>query len=149
EADDLVVNNIAADHVEMTSETRLTFTFDVSPVTDQGLQEMSIAQGAIEARPDVPLPNRELRAWNANFRYDAVPLEVEATIPANGEVVELPFTTFQVFWNEPIDPASIDVGDVTLARGRVVGARPIDGMDNAAEYTFDGISGEGAFAVSI
>src|SRR5262249_59397109 len=47
EPGDLTVNGIAADHVEFTSPDTLTFTYDVSPVTSQGLQTLAVAGGAI------------------------------------------------------------------------------------------------------
>ena len=147
EAGDLTVNDVPADRVTQTSATRLTFEYDVSPVSAEGPQAMAIAQGAIEADPSVPLPDRALRAWLGTFRYDAVPLMVKATNPANDSVVEMPFTRIEVTFNEEIDPNSLGTNDLSLARGRVVAAEQVDAV--TAAYTLENISGEGAFAISM
>ena len=86
QASDLTVNGIPADDVELTSDKTLTFRFTSSPVHDQGLQTMAIADGAITASRD----NEPIAAFLGTFRYDALLLQVTTTSPptpaGNGDV---------------------------------------------------------------
>src|SRR5262249_1717523 len=52
QADAFTVNNVVADSVEQTSASTLTFVFQVSPVTMQGLQHMNLAGGVIRRLSD-------------------------------------------------------------------------------------------------
>src|SRR5262249_36639967 len=80
--DDLTVNGIPADAVELTAPDTLTFTYNVSPVTAQGLQTLAIAGGAITG-----LDGSLVQPFSAAFRFDAVPMQVVAADPPAGSVV--------------------------------------------------------------
>ncbi|MDB5357482.1 MAG: hypothetical protein JWN24_3935, partial [Phycisphaerales bacterium] len=81
------------------------------------------------------------------FRYDALPMQVISTSPANGSVVTLPFTTLDVQFSEPYDPATVKANNLTLSQGTVTGAQVLDAT--TVRYTLSGITTEGAFTVSL
>ena len=72
-ADDLTVNGVGADSFTLINSTTVTFHYDTSPVSQQGLQFMSIAAGAITWQSD----GARLEAFNASFRYDVLPIAVD------------------------------------------------------------------------
>lgn len=138
DASDLSVNQVPADTVEQTSATSLTFRFAKSPITVEGPQTMSMPAGALERDGD----NDPLLPFNIGFRYDAIRLGVKATDPAADSGVELPFTNLRVAFNEPYDPATVGINDLTLTQGRVTAATPVDKL--TIDYTLTGITVEGA-----
>ena len=73
---------------------------------------MTMPAGAILRNPD----NNPLTAFSGDFRYDATPLQVTTTSPAIGGVFGLPGPfTYDVTFNEPIDPSSVQATDLTLS----------------------------------
>jgi hypothetical protein len=111
-ANDFTVNGIPATSVSYTpGSTTMVFTFGSSPVTAEGLQTMSIAAGAFTSAA----ANDPVAAFTGTFRFDTLTLAVVSTTPAVGGVFTLPAPfTYDVTFNEPIDPASVQVGDLQL-----------------------------------
>lgn len=139
---DLTVNLIPADSVTLVDADTVQFHFNSSPVTTEGLQTMQMAAAALAST----MPwNPQLYAWSASFRYDVTRMQVVATLPANGSVVSLPFTSLRIDVNEPVDPSTIGADDLVLNQGRVIGAAAIDA--DTIEYTLADISSEGMLAV--
>ena len=64
---DLTVNGVPADTVLSTTDNILTFRFASSPVTDEGLQTMAIADGAITSSSD----GQPIAAFRGTFRFYA------------------------------------------------------------------------------
>jgi ELWxxDGT repeat protein len=141
-AGDLLVNGIAADSVTLETYS-VTFHYNTSPVTAQGTQTMSVAAGTILRASD----NGGNRAWNASFRYDAAPMQVISSEPADGSTVLLPFTTLRVNVSEEIDSASVGTDDVMLSQGTVTAAVRKD--SDTVEYTLSGITQEATLTVSM
>ncbi|MBO0861006.1 MAG: PxKF domain-containing protein, partial [Chloracidobacterium sp.] len=113
QASDLTVNGIPASSFTYTpGGSTIVFTYGASPVTAQGLQTMSIARGAFTSASN----GRQVAVFPASFRYDTKTLAVVSTTPAVGGVFTLPATsfTYDVTFNEPIDPASVQPGDLQL-----------------------------------
>jgi Bacterial Ig-like domain len=112
---DLTVNGKAANSVTQTDADTLTFHFNVSPMTSQGLQTMHMNAGSV-----APLNSGAglLPEFNASFRYDAVLMQVTSTVPAGGSLVTLPFSTLDLNFNEPYKLASADPSDFTLSQAR-------------------------------
>src|SRR5262249_47556041 len=141
----LRVNGIAADARTLTTATTITFTFTSSPVTVQGLQTMDIAAGAIHRLRD----QGPVRAFHAEFRYDAIRMQIDATVPANGSVLMLPPTTvnLDVHFNEPYDPATVRTNNLTLSQGSVTAASVVNA--DTARYTLDlsSITSEGTLTI--
>ena len=136
QAGDLQVNSIAADSVQLTDVDTLTFTFNTSPVTTQGLQTMQIAAGAIEDLSAEPMD-----AFDATFRWDVLPMAVSAITPAAGSTATLPLTTIRVDLNEAYDTSTVGTDDLAVDIGTVVGAAIVDA--DTVEYTLTGLVSEG------
>jgi hypothetical protein len=113
QAGDFTVKGIAANSVTYTAgEATITFHYDSSPVTTQGVQTTHIAEGAFNRASD-GIPVAE---FNGNFRYDALLLQVAATNPPVGGTFTGPGdASYDVDFNEPVDPASVQTSDLTLS----------------------------------
>lgn len=148
---DLVVNGIPADSVTMPNEFTAEFSYDVSPVFDEGVHSMSISQGAISRATD----ELELSAFESPFYYDTVRLEPISITSGTTESTILFLQsnpTINVQWNEPIDPTSIDTKDLVIRAGGVeVGsvdfATQID--ETTVQYTISAINTEVALTVTL
>src|SRR5262249_25849936 len=112
-------------------------------VTQQGLQSMDMADGAIKRLRD----GGNVLAFHANFRFAAVRLQVASTDPANGAFVPLPFTKFLVHFNIPFDPTTISTSNLTLSDGTVTAASGVDAT--TAQYTLSGLVDEGPQTISL
>lgn len=80
DAGDFWVNGSQADGVQLTDFDTLTFNFDTSPVTTDGIQYVHMDAGAVTRDSD----GLVLVAHDSTFRYDSVRLDVVDTIPAPG-----------------------------------------------------------------
>jgi subtilisin family serine protease len=137
------VNGTPADSFAADDPFTLTFHFITSPVTQQGLQSMDLAVGAIKR-----LSNGEgSLVFHADFRYAVVRLQAVSTDPAEGAAVPLPFTQLRVDFNVPFDPTSIGTGNLTLSEGTVAAAVAVDAT--TVQYTLSGIVDEGPLTVSM
>jgi ELWxxDGT repeat protein len=143
DATDLQVNGISASSFVLTDANTVTFHFDVSPVTAQGVQTMSMAAGAVTRESDSSTSS----AWSATFRYDAVASQVVSTEPADASIVTLPLTTLRLNFNEAIDPTTAGIDDLTLSQGSVIAATCID--SDTIEYTLSGITREATLTVTM
>ena len=142
-ANDLTVNAVAADSFTLINSTTVTFHYNTSPVSQQGLQIMSIAAGAITWQSD----GARLAAFNASFRYDVLPIAVDISTPANGSVVALPLSTLTLHFNEAYAPSSISAGNLTLSQGVVSGYSFVDSQTVA--YALSGISKSGTLTINM
>jgi len=87
--------------------------------------------------------------YTAVFCYDALVLNVASTTPAAGATftVTTPSAPLVVTFNEPYAPASIDLNDLTLSRGAVVGFELIDAT--RVQYDITGLNTEAQLGVSL
>ncbi|MBX9580456.1 MAG: S8 family serine peptidase, partial [Gemmataceae bacterium] len=133
QASDFTVNGVAATGVRLQlGNTRARFTFTSDPVTVEGLQTMYIPEGVIDSA-ERPLSNLE---FTGTFRYDTLPLAITGSDPAGGALVTMPFTDLTLTFNEPVDPASVDAGDLALSAGSATGVTvAADGL--SATFTLD------------
>ncbi|MBO0797247.1 MAG: hypothetical protein J2P31_00335, partial [Blastocatellia bacterium] len=148
QASDFAVNGTPASNFAYTpGSTTIVFTFAASPVTTEGLQTMSIAAGAFTGAA----AGDPVAEFNGTFRYDTLLLQVVATAPAVGGVFTLPGPfTYDVTFNEPVDPASVQIGDLQLsgiAGSTVVAASVLPG-NRTARFTIN-VPAEGTLAASI
>jgi hypothetical protein len=115
EPGDFTVNGTAADSVTFQNgDLTITFTFDSSPVVDQGEQTMHIPQDAFTRQSD----NQGVFEFNCTFRYDATLLEVTDTVPPVGGTFTPPAPgsyQYDVNWNEDVDPSSVSTSDLQLS----------------------------------
>jgi hypothetical protein len=150
DASDFQVNSVTATSVAYTpGTTTLTFTFNTTPVTAQGLQTMHIDAGAFTRASD----DNPVNVFDATFRYDAVLLQVTSTNPPfpNG-VFTLPGPfTYDVNFNEPVDPASVQTADLVLSGigGAVVSGVTVLPGNTTARFTLSNITTEGTLTASI
>ena len=142
-ASDFTVNGVAATSFVLDDADSITFQFDVSPVTTDGLQTMALAAGSITRQSDATA----LSAFSGQFRYDSVPLTFVSSTPPLGSLVSLPFSTLDLLFNEAVDASSIGLGDLSVSQGTVIGASLLN--PTTVRFTLSGIANEGAFNFSI
>ena len=113
QASDFTVNAIAANSFVLGSgNTQITFHYNSTPVTTQGVQTMNIAAGAFNSSGGDPV-----LAFSGTFRYDAALLQVTTTVPAVGGTFSPPAPgnyQFDVNFNEAVDPASVQTSDLIV-----------------------------------
>ncbi|MGE0103128.1 MAG: beta strand repeat-containing protein [Blastocatellales bacterium] len=148
QAGDFTVNGIPATGVAYTpGTTTATFSFAVSPVTAQGLQTMNVPAGAFTSA----MAGDPVAAFTGTFRYDTLLLQVVSTTPPVGGVFSLPGPfTYDVTFNEPIDPASVQVGDLILSGipGSSVTAVSVLPGNTTVRFTLN-VNAEGALTATI
>ena len=150
QASDLKVNSVGANSVMLSADNKTaTFTYTVDPVTSQGLQTMTMAAGAVTL---LDPPANGLQAFSSTFRYDALLLQVTSTNPPNGGVFTLPGPfTYDVTFNEPINPASVTTNSLVLSgiSGATVAGVNVLAGNTTARFTLNGITSEGTLNASI
>jgi hypothetical protein len=148
QASDFSVNGIPASSVDYTpGSTTIFFTFGSSPVTTEGLQTMSVPAGAFTSAA----AGDPVAAFTGTFRFDTLLLQVVATAPPVGGVFTLPSPlTYDVIFNEPINPASVQPGDLQLSgiAGSAVTAASVLPGNTAVRFTLN-VPAEGALTASI
>src|SRR5204862_7651972 len=127
---DFTVNGIPADSDSFSNgDLTITFHFDSSPVVNQGEQTMHIPQDAFTRQSD----NQGVVEFNCTFRYDVTLLAVTDTVPPDGGTFQPPGPasyTYDMNWNEPVDPSSVQTSDLTLTDnvgGSVTSVQVING----------------------
>ena len=115
EASDFTVNAIAANSFVLGGgNTQITFHYNSTPVTSQGVQTMNVVAGAFNKASG----GDPVSAFTGTFRYDALLLQVTTTVPAVGGVFSPPAPgayNYDVNFNEAVDPGSVQTGDLTLS----------------------------------
>jgi hypothetical protein len=148
QAGDFTINGIPASSFTYTPGSRtIVFTVDASPVTTEGFQTMSIAAGAFTSAA----AGDPVAAFTDTFRYDTLPLEVVATAPPIDEAFTLPSPlTYDVTFNQPIDPASVRLDDLQLSciAGSSVTAASVLPGNRTVRFTIN-IPSEGALTTAI
>jgi hypothetical protein len=115
QASDFTVNGTPADSVAYTpGTTTMTFHFNATPVIDEGEQTMNIPAGAFNRASD----GSPVFEFACTFRYDATLLQVTDTVPTVGGTFTPPAPndyTYDVNWNEPVDPNSVQTRDLQVS----------------------------------
>ena len=142
-AGDLSVNGIAADSFTSTDSTTITFHFNASPVTTQGLQTMSMPPGVLTRQAD----GAPLSAFNGSFRYDVLPIAIDGTTPADHSIAPAPLSTLSVHFNEAFDSATIGVSDLTVSQGSVSGFSIVDSQ--TVQYALSGVNAPGTLSIAM
>ena len=143
DAGDLLVNGIAADGVTVNDSQHLTFHFNSSPVSVEGLQSLTMAAGAITRASDA----NPLRSFSGTFRYDPTPLSVTSISPTVGSTAMLPLTTLQLNLNGTYAPSSVSTSSLILDHGFVTGATFVD--PSTLAFTIAGLTDEGPLSVQL
>lgn len=143
------VNGVSPTSFTVIDTDTLQFNFSVNPVTGQGLQTYVVDAGAVRR-----LSNGELvGAYNGSFRYDILSLAVVSTNPpAVTGVFTLPGPfTYDVNFNEVIDPSSVQTTDLVLSGipgAAVTGVTVLPG-NTTARFTISGMTQEGTLSANI
>jgi hypothetical protein len=150
DAIDFTVDGVAANSVGLDSSHKTaTFTYNTSPVTVEGQQTMHISAGSIASETTA---GQTIAEFNGSFRYDATPLQVVTTSPPVSGGFSLPGPlTYDVNFNEAVDPASVQAGDLVLAgiNGAAVNTVTVLNNNTTARFTLSGISSEGTITATI
>jgi hypothetical protein len=105
-ASDFLVNSIPADSFQLINSSTLSFHFNTSPLSSEGLQTMQLVDGSVTRQFDLA----SSQPFTESFRFDSLPMQVVSSSLAPGQVdLEL---------NEPIDPSSLSVSDLQVDRAR-------------------------------
>ena len=109
------MNGAPADSFALSEDNgTIIFSFNTSPITQQGLQTMHIPAGTLLRAADGQ-PNLD---FTCTFNYALVQLQVTTTVPTVGGTFspEAPRTyQYDVNWNIPVDPNSVQAGDLSLS----------------------------------
>jgi Ca2+-binding RTX toxin-like protein len=149
DATDFSVNGIPADSFAYaTGSTSIDFMFASTPVTMEGLQTMHVDAGAFTSAADASLVSQ----FDGTIRFDLLPLEVISTAPAfPGGVFTLPGPfVFDVNFNEPVEPLSVEEADLMLSGiggAIVIGVTVLPG-NTTAQFTID-VPSEGTLTATI
>ena len=134
QASDFTVNGIPANNFSLSNgNATITFTFNSSPVTTEGVQTMHIPAGAFNRASDND-PNFE---FNCSFCYAITPLQITSTSPPDGGTFSPAAPgdyQFDVNFNQAVDPASVDTSDLTLTGnvgGSVTNVQMVNGNTTA------------------
>lgn len=130
----------------LNNNTSLQLTF--SPQTTDGQYRLVIGpdilaaddHSAMDQDNDGVAGEATQDAYTARFSFDSLTLHVTGSTPANNAIVTLPFTTLDLDFSEPFDPATVQAQDLVLSRGTVTGAQVLDA--DTVRYTLSGIAGE-------
>src|SRR5205085_2417276 len=144
---DFTVNAIPANSVTYTAgSTMITFNYNTTPVVTQGLQTMHIPAGAFLKDPT----GDPVADFTGTFRYDTLQLQVTTTNPPVGGTFSAPGPfTYDVNFNEVVDPASVQTSDLTLSiAGSTVTAVSVINSNMTARFTIN-VPAPGTLTASI
>ena len=148
-AGDFTVNGVPADSASQSPDgATITYTYDTSPVVNQGVQTMTLPADTVIGAND-GLPN--VGAFTTSFFYVQTQLEVSATSPAVGSVFTFsssPGTQdLVVQFNKAIDPYSISTSNFQVSQGTITKAVPL--IPNAVDLTISGITQNGYLTLTL
>jgi hypothetical protein len=147
-AADFTVDGIVANSFILNSTSQATFHFNSAPFSSQGLHTMAMAAGSVLRASDTD----GLGAFSGTFRFDAIQLQVTSTVPPVNGVFTLPGPfTYDVNFNEAVDPSSVQPFDLTLSGitgAAVTGVTLLSG-NLTARFTLSGITAEGTLTALI
>jgi len=114
QASDFTVNGTPADSFSLSNgDTTIEFDFNTSPVVS-GENTMHIPAGAFNQASN----NDPVLEFNCTFRFAVTQLAVTDTDPPVGGTFTPPAPgsyTYDVNWNNPVDPTSVATGDLQLS----------------------------------
>jgi hypothetical protein len=116
QASDFTVNGTPADTANLSNGNQtIDFIFNSSPAVE-GSNTMDIPAGAIHQASN----GDPILEFNCTFRFTVTQLAVTDTVPPVGGTFTPPAPgtyTYDVNWNMPVDPTSVDVSDLHLGGG--------------------------------
>jgi hypothetical protein len=141
-ASSFTVNGTGADSASLSPDgMTITYTYNNSPVVNQGTESMSLSAGAVTSGG---IGNA---AFSANFFYVVTQLQVTATSPAVGSVLVTPVTDLVVQFNKDFDPYTVTASDFQVSQGTVVSAKPL--TSQAVDLTLSGVTQDGTMTLTL
>jgi hypothetical protein len=135
QATDFTVNGTPADSFTFqNSNTQITFHFNSSPVTTQGVQTMNIPANAFTRVSD----GQGNFEFNCSFCYAVTPLQVTSTNPPDGGTFSPPAPgdyEYDVTFNQAIDPGSVNTSDLTLTGNAGGSVTAVTVSGSTAQFT--------------
>ncbi|HEV8292291.1 MAG TPA: S8 family peptidase, partial [Tepidisphaeraceae bacterium] len=139
DASDLHVNDIPADSFIIDNPTTVTFHFNSSPLSAEGLQTIQLVDGSITRQLDGAIS----QSFSGSFRYDALPMQVtSSSIERDQSVVHVNLNL-----NEPIDAASLNLSDLQVDQGAITAVEALDPQH--LRFTISGLQPEVTLHVSL
>jgi Legume lectin domain/SdrD B-like domain/Bacterial pre-peptidase C-terminal domain/Bacterial Ig-like domain len=143
-ASDLQVDGTGADSASLSADgLTITYTYNTSPVAQQGSETMDLPAGSVKGAGD-GIGNS---AFHASFFYVITQLQVSATSPAVGSVLTVPVTDMVVQFNTQFDLGTLSASDFQLSQGNVVSAVPL--TSQAVDLTLSGITQDGSLTLTV
>ena len=148
-AGDFTVNGVPANSDTLSpDDTTIYYTFTSSPVVNQGVETMNLPAYSVIGL-NTGQPNHA--AFNATFYYVNTQLQVTATSPASGSLINIPSAPgtidLVVQFNEAINPYSISTSDFQVSEGSVTSAIPL--TPQAVDLTISGVTQDGMLTLTI
>jgi subtilase family serine protease len=132
-----------------------TLQVNFTPLTAQGPytvvigpQILSATGGAMDQNQNGVTGEVPGDEYSVSFNYDNNPLAVSSTTPGNGGIIDAPSSVLSVTFNQPIDPSTVNISNLTLSQGTVSAVNVLAG-DTTVQYTVSGLLYEGTLTASI
>jgi hypothetical protein len=142
-AGDFTVNGIPADSASLSGDgLTITYTFNISPVRQQGKASMNLPAGSVTGAGD-DIGND---AFTANFYFTQVQLQVTGTSPTVGSILAGPTIDLILQWNKPFNPASFSPSNFFVSQGTVQSAKPL--TTQSIDLTITGVTQDGTLTLT-
>jgi methionine-rich copper-binding protein CopC/protocatechuate 3,4-dioxygenase beta subunit len=143
-AGNFTVDGVPADSASISADDlTITYTFNTTPIVNQGLETMSLPAGSVKGLSD----QQGNVAFSANFYFVTVQLQVTATSPPVGSILTPPVTDIVVQLNKDFDPYSLSASDFQVSQGSVVSAVPL--TSSTIDLTLAGVTHDGTLTLSL
>jgi hypothetical protein len=146
DASDFTVDGVVADSFIINSPTQVTFHYLSAPFSVNGLHTMAMAADSILRSSD----GDTLATFSGSFRWDSLLLQVTSTVPPNGSFTPPGPFTYDVNFNEAINPATVQTFDLVLGgtTGAIVSTVTVLPGNTTARFTLGNVE-QGALTANI
>ncbi|HEV8606295.1 MAG TPA: S8 family serine peptidase [Tepidisphaeraceae bacterium] len=139
EPTDLLVNDVPADSFTRLTPTTISFHFNTSPLTAEGLQTMQLADASITRQLD----SAAVQPFSESFRYDTTPMQVLSSSIQRDQTE----AHIDLQLNEPLAPSSLNLTDLQIDHGTITAAELLDPQQ--VRFTISGLDPEATLNISL